>query len=117
MVAGLWNAPTLLTDISQLVNLPTGKHVHNLSQRVDAAFPVPQKYQNETTTTTQQFMTALLNHQYATMWSMLHPQVQAVWPNEAAYITYWQARFRDYTLQRFVLGKTRWLQQWSTLRR
>ena len=112
MVAGLWNAPTLLTDISQLVNLPTGKHVHNLSQRVDAAFPVPQKYQNETTTTTQQFMTALLNHQYATMWSMLHPQVQAVWPGEAAYITYWQARFRDYTLQRFVLGKARWLQQW-----
>src|SRR5437588_6006382 len=112
MVAGLWNAPTLLTTVSQLVNLHTGKHVQGLSQTVDAAFLVPQKYQNETATTTQQFMTALLNHQYATMWSMLHPQVQAVWPGEAAYINYWQARFRDYTLQRFVLGKARWLQQW-----
>ena len=57
-------------------------------------------------------MTALFNHQYATMWTMLHPQVQAVWPGKAAYITYWQTRFQNYTLQRFVLGKARRLQQW-----
>jgi len=112
MVAGLWNAPTLLTDFSQLVSLHPGKHTRGLSQPVVAAFPVPQKYQQETATTAQQFMTALLNHQYATMWTMLHPQVQAVWPGKAAYISYWQTRFQDYTLQRFVLGKARWLDQW-----
>src|SRR6266516_2023537 len=112
MVAGLWNAPTLLTDISQLVNSHTVKHTHGLSQKANAAFPLLEKYQQETATTAQQFMTALLNHQYATMWTMLHPQVQAVWPGKAAYITYWQTRFQNYTLQRFVLGKARRLQQW-----
>jgi len=112
MVAGLWNAPTLLTDFSQLVSLHPGKHTRVLSQPVVAAFPVPQTYQQETATTAQQFMTALFNHQYATMWTMLHPQVQAVWPGKAAYISYWQTRFQDYTLQRFVLGKARWLDQW-----
>ena len=112
MVAGLWNAPTLLTDISQLVSLHPGKHTRGLSKPVVAAFPVPQTYQQETATTAQQFMTALFNHQYATMWTMLHPQVQAVWPGKAAYISYWQTRFQDYTLQRFVLGKARWLDQW-----
>ena len=112
MVAGLWNAPTLLTDFSQLVSLHPGKHTRGLSQPVAAAFPVPQTYQQETATTAQQFMTALFNHQYATMWTMLHPQVQAVWPGKAAYISYWQTRFQDYTLQRFVLGKARWLDQW-----
>jgi peptidoglycan/xylan/chitin deacetylase (PgdA/CDA1 family) len=94
------------------VSLHPGKHTRDLSQPVVAAFPVPQTYQQETATTAQQFMTALLNHQYATMWTMLHPQVQAVWPGKAAYISYWQTRFQDYTLQRFVLGKARWLDQW-----
>ncbi|MFL5696339.1 MAG: hypothetical protein ACJ797_04460, partial [Ktedonobacteraceae bacterium] len=41
MVAGLWNAPTLLTDFSHLVSLHPGKHTRVLSQPVVAAFPVP----------------------------------------------------------------------------
>ena len=57
-------------------------------------------------------MTAFLDHHYSTMWSLLHPQVQAVWPGEAAFTTYWQNRFKDYTLQRFVLGNVHWLPHW-----
>src|SRR2546423_13754210 len=92
MVAGLWNAPTLLTDISQLVSLHPGKHTRGLSQPVVAAFPVPQTYQQETATTAHQFMTALFNHQYATMWPMLHPQGQPAWPGKEAYTSYSHTR-------------------------
>jgi peptidoglycan/xylan/chitin deacetylase (PgdA/CDA1 family) len=46
------------------------------------------------------------------MWIMLHPQVQAMWPNQAAFATYWQARFQGYTLQSFTLGTPDQLDYW-----
>ncbi len=60
----------------------------------------------------QQYMTALLKHQYKTMWSLLYPQVQAMWPNEAAFANFWRVRFQDYTLQAFTLGRPHGRLQW-----
>src|SRR5689334_18480507 len=39
----------------------------------------------------QQYMNALLRHHYQIMWSMLHPQVQALWPSEDAFGAFWKA--------------------------
>ena len=60
----------------------------------------------------QQYMTALLKHRYKTMWSLLHPQVQAIWPSEAAFANFCRVRFQDYTLQGFILGKPFGRLQW-----
>ncbi len=60
----------------------------------------------------QQYMNALLTGHYQGMWSMLHPQVQARWPNEDAFVTFWQAHFHDYTLQDFKVGQAHNLSFW-----
>jgi len=60
----------------------------------------------------QLYMKALLNQQYDVMWSLLHRQVQAKWPNERAFATFWQTRFKDYTLQDFALGHVQELSYW-----
>jgi peptidoglycan/xylan/chitin deacetylase (PgdA/CDA1 family) len=60
----------------------------------------------------QQYMKAFLKHQYKTMWSLLHPQVQALWPGETAFAKFWRFRFQGYTLQGFVVGKPRGLLRW-----
>ncbi len=73
---------------------------------------VPVKHQVESEQITQQYMTACIKHQYKTMWSMLHPQVQAMWPSEAAFAKFWSVRFRDYTLQGFVAGEVHGLLHW-----
>ncbi len=60
----------------------------------------------------QRYMTALLQGQYDTMWSMLHPAMQAMWPDETAFAHYWQMRFQGFTLQKFILGKVTPLSSW-----
>lgn len=60
----------------------------------------------------QAFMQALLAQHYDVMWSMLDPQTQAMWPDEATYSTFWQAKFQAYTLQQFTLGKAQWVSAW-----
>ena len=60
----------------------------------------------------QQYMDALLAQKYAEMWSMLHPQIRAMWPNQEAFSRYLQLRFEDYTLQGFSLGKVSHLSTW-----
>ena len=60
----------------------------------------------------RQYMTALLKGQYGTMWSLLSPQMQAKWPDEAAYASFWRARYRDYMLQSFSVGSASALSQW-----
>jgi peptidoglycan/xylan/chitin deacetylase (PgdA/CDA1 family) len=58
------------------------------------------------------YMQALLTQHYSAMWSLLAPQVQAMWPDETTFGTFWQAKFQDYTLQRFTLGKAQALSSW-----
>jgi len=60
----------------------------------------------------QQYMNALLNQQYNIMWSLLHPQVQAMWPDETSFTNYWQTRFQGFTLQNFTLGQVHSLSFW-----
>lgn len=74
--------------------------------------PVSRDRQTESQALAQQYMTALLKHQYSAMWSLLHPHVQAMWPGEAAFAKFWQVRFQDYALQSFLLGKAYGLLNW-----
>lgn len=60
----------------------------------------------------QHYMNALLNGQYSTMWSLLHPQVQAMWPNESQFAHYWQTRFQGFALQHVTLGQAHRLSFW-----
>jgi len=74
--------------------------------------PISGERQLESQALAQQYMTALLKHQYSAMWSLLHPHVQAMWPGEAAFAKFWQVRFQDYILQGFLLGKAHGLLNW-----
>lgn len=74
--------------------------------------PVSDKNQVEVTATAKQYMGALLAQHYDVMWSMLHPQVQAIWPNQNAFVTYWKTRFHDYTLKGFLSGNVSSLPYW-----
>jgi peptidoglycan/xylan/chitin deacetylase (PgdA/CDA1 family) len=58
------------------------------------------------------FMQALLDQQQIVMWSLLHPQIQSKWPNETAFATFLQNRFKGYTLQGFELGNVQKLSYW-----
>ncbi len=60
----------------------------------------------------QQYMQALLTQHYATMWSLLAPQVQAMWPDESTFATFWQVRYQDYTLQHFTMTPAHALAYW-----
>jgi peptidoglycan/xylan/chitin deacetylase (PgdA/CDA1 family) len=60
----------------------------------------------------QQYMNSLLNQQYHIMWLLLHPQLQAMWPNETSFTHYWQTRFQGFTLQNFTLGQVHSLSFW-----
>jgi len=64
-------------------------------------------------TVTTQYMHAFLTHQYASMWALLHPQVQAVWTNEETFATYWNTRFQAYTLHTFTIGQEKALASWT----
>ena len=110
MVTAVWNAPSLFAHFSPL------QHIYNIKAKHVALLSTPTPtasldYQ-DTITTAQQYMSALLSHHYALMWQLLHPQVQAMWPSETSFATYWQKRFQHYILQRFVLGKVSGLAHW-----
>jgi peptidoglycan/xylan/chitin deacetylase (PgdA/CDA1 family) len=66
----------------------------------------------EVTSLGQQYMDALLRQKYTVMWSMLHPQIQAMWPDQGTFGHYLQMRFENYTLQRFSSGKVSPLSSW-----
>ncbi len=111
LAAGLWNAPGFLSQFTR-THTVTRIHIIKKARATNATIPVPLEFQTGTEAIAQKYLAALLNHQYTTMWSLLHPQVQAVWPGEAAFIAYWEKRYQEYTLQRFVLGSVSWLSDW-----
>src|SRR5215471_20489037 len=73
---------------------------------------VSSEHQAKAQTIVQQYMTAFLKDQYGEMWSLLHPQVQAMWPGEAAFSKFWQLRFQDYTVHGFLMGNVEGLKTW-----
>ena len=60
----------------------------------------------------QQYMDALLHQKYASMWSMLHPQMQAMWPEQKVFASYLQMRFGNYNLQHFSFGAVSQFSTW-----
>ena len=62
---------------------------------------------------TTHYMHAFMTHQYHIMWSLLHPQVQAVWTNEETFATYWNTRFQEYTLHSFTIGQEKTISSWT----
>ncbi len=62
---------------------------------------------------TTQYMHAFLTHQYSVMWSLLHPQTQAVWTNEETFASYWNIRLQEYTLHDFTIGQAKSLSSWT----
>jgi peptidoglycan/xylan/chitin deacetylase (PgdA/CDA1 family) len=60
----------------------------------------------------QKYMDALLQQKYTVMWSMLHPQIRAMWPDRETLGRYLQMRFENYTLQRFSFGQVSPLFSW-----
>ncbi len=79
---------------------------------ITAASYVPPAFQAATETTARQYMTAFLHRQFSSMWSLLNPNMQALWPDESVFAHFWQARFEGYTLQNFTIGAARWLPKW-----
>ncbi len=61
----------------------------------------------------QQYMDALLQQKYAVMWSMLHPQVRAAWPDQGTFGRYLQMRFENYILLGFSFGKVSQIPSWT----
>jgi peptidoglycan/xylan/chitin deacetylase (PgdA/CDA1 family) len=103
-------------------NLSSHRQTHSRSQQATPAAVITPAVTTPTVTSTddadevkalgQQYMNALLNQQYDTMWSLLHPQVQAMWPDETSFSNYWKTRFQGFTLQQFMLGQVHSLSFW-----
>ena len=74
--------------------------------------PVHSSDQAAVSALAQQYMTALLQHQYEKMWPLLYGDVQAMWPNQASFVNYWQNRFQGYQLKSFSLGKVSQMTYW-----
>src|SRR5258708_9194864 len=112
--------PSILLAIAILA----GGAIWLLNVRTHAAIQAPEmpavnnevsvtsERQTKAQTIVQQYMTAFLKGQYGEMWSLLHPQVQAMWPGEAAFNKFWQLRCQDYTVRSFLLGNVQGLKSW-----
>jgi peptidoglycan/xylan/chitin deacetylase (PgdA/CDA1 family) len=80
---------------------------------VPEMMPAAETARTQVTDIGKQYMNALLQQHYAAMWSMLQPQVQAMWPGQNAFITYWKSRFHGYELQGFSVGSVSQLSFWT----
>jgi peptidoglycan/xylan/chitin deacetylase (PgdA/CDA1 family) len=69
-------------------------------------------YQAEALTLAHRYMQAFLQHDYATMWSLLAPERRSLWPSEEAFRSFWQLRFQDYLLGDVSFGTATSLAQW-----
>ncbi len=110
-----WTMPGWLSDIHTAFSHAQPQQIISdvsISSKSVPAEILPNEYRTETTSVTQQYMSGLLTHNYQAMWSLLHPEVQAMWPSETAFAQYWQNRFQGYTLQRYSIGQAHWLTGW-----
>jgi peptidoglycan/xylan/chitin deacetylase (PgdA/CDA1 family) len=96
----------LETEASAIPQAYSKPAIHTLTPTVIATPPT------EAALLGQQYMNALLQQKYAVMWLMLHPQIQAMWPDQGTFGRYLQMRFENYKLQRFSLGKVSLLSSW-----
>lgn len=104
-------APASLSN--EHLEMPALAHSGLNLSAITTSSPVPPAYQSATKGVVQKYMAAFLSQRYAAMWSLLQPDMQAQWPDEAGFARFWQARFQGYTLQHFSIGgATRWLPAW-----
>ncbi len=80
---------------------------------VQAGMPIQPQDKTAAQSVTTRYMHAFMTHQYHSMWSLLHPQVQAIWTNEETFASYWSTRFQEYTLHSFTLGTEKTLSSWT----
>lgn len=92
-----------------MLSLPSG----TIPSPIQAGAPVRLQDKAAAQTVTTQYMHAFLTHQYHIMWSLLSPQVQAVWTNEETFATYWNTRFQEYTLHSFTIGAEKTVAYWT----
>lgn len=104
----LWLYMTMFTNAAPLAAHP--RHITHHKPKMTPSTPEDAAM---VSATVDQFMHAYIAQDYQTTWSMLHPQTQALWPNEKAYAAFGKARFHDYTLQGFTQGKT-WTRSYWT---
>ena len=63
-------------------------------------------------TIAQQYMKSGMQGDYGQDWLLLDPSLRALWPNQQAFTTFWQAHFQNYILKGFTLGKVTQLPTW-----
>ncbi|MBV9710060.1 MAG: polysaccharide deacetylase family protein, partial [Ktedonobacteraceae bacterium] len=63
-------------------------------------------------TIARQYVKAGIQGKYEQNWSLLHPSLRALWPNQRAFTAFWRAHYRDYILKGFTLGKVSQLSAW-----
>ena len=110
-----WTMPGWLSDIHTTFSYAQPQHTIAAASVSSGSAPivnVSKEFRTETTSVAQQYMGGLLTHNYQAMWSLLHPDVQAMWPNELAFAQYWQNRFQGYTLQHYSVGQAHILASW-----
>ncbi len=110
-----WTMPAWLSDISSYFSRSHVQQVLSeapVSRLALSAEYVPNTYRTEAKAVANQYTDGLFTHDYSAMWSLLDPDVQAMWPGETAFATYWQNRFQGYTLQRYSVGHIHWLANW-----
>jgi hypothetical protein len=84
IAVGMLYAPALLKNnqSSSLLHPARPTHAHAPAPtpapvlNIGSTDPVPPEYQQAAATTAQEFMSALLDHHYDSMWSLLHPRAK-----------------------------------------
>ncbi len=99
-------------DPSKPVNAIAKNVLQSSSDHLQAKPSLRELEVQEIQSIAQEYMQSLLAQQYAEMWLLLHPQVQAKWPSEKAFATFLQNRFKEYTIHSFILGSAHELPFW-----
>jgi hypothetical protein len=103
----IFSATTIKPTHTVVKNIHLSSSVHR-----QANPPWKETSKVEVQNAAQEYMQALLDQQQSIMWSLLHPQIQAKWPNENAFATFIQNHFKGYTLQGFTIGNVQGLSFW-----
>ena len=115
IILAIFNAPPLAivsTNPGKPVNAVAKNVLQSSSDHQQAKPSLRELKMQEVQSIAQEYMQALLKPQYSVVWSLLHPQIQAKWPNEKAFATFLQNRFKEYTLQSYITGSVHELRFW-----
>jgi peptidoglycan/xylan/chitin deacetylase (PgdA/CDA1 family) len=112
LVLSLGTTVYLLLTPTKAAATPSRPIIHK-NHQPSIQLSTDQLAQQAATTLAQSYLTAFLQGQYSTMWSQLHPDIQATWQNETTFANYWKARIQNYTIQTFTLGTAKASDHWT----